>query len=64
MFQNAINLIIKSGELKGVPTSTLSVFTHQHQMSMQVNMFTNKPHISAIFHIIRQPWWKNIQWNE
>ena len=31
---------------------------------MKVNMFTCKPVISAIFHVMRQLRWKNIQWYE
>jgi hypothetical protein len=31
---------------------------------MQVNKFTSKSQMSAIFHVLRQLMWKNIQWNE
>ena len=62
--QNVINLSVKLAELNGVPTSTLNVSTQQSWVSMQVNIFTSKPHMSAICHIVRFLRWKNIQWNE
>ena len=27
-------------------------------------IFTSEPHMSALFHVMRQLMWKNIQWNE
>ena len=57
-------LSAESGELNGVPISTWNISRQQSWMSMQGNMFTSNPDMSAIFLVMNQLRWKNFQLNE
>ena len=62
-----INFSIELEELSDVMLQYphgVFLYNRESLASVLVIMFTNKPHMSVIFHIARHPSWENIQMDE
>jgi hypothetical protein len=62
--QIVVNLLVELRESTGTPTIHVELFYTKELYKYAGNVFTSKPHMLVLLHIMRQPRCKDIQWYE